>query len=198
MQTRYGPAEERYRYARPADIATITRMLADEEVGRWLWFVPAPETSLDAFFRPFVDGQWESLADAKTPRNAVFIVEDADGAFLGQGAAVAVDGSPRGFEIGYQLPREAWGQGVGTRLAEFLIAWAVHEHDAFRIQAGCLEGNAGSRTILERLGLSLEGTRIDYRLKGEARHTELEYGARVSELGEELLERAKARAAFED
>ena len=113
---------------------------------------------------------------------AVFIVEDGDGAFLGQGAVVEVEGSAGGYEIGFQLPKSSWGRGIGTRLAEFLVAWAVHEHGAHRLQAGCLSGNAGSRKILEKVGLTLEGTRPGYRLKGDVRHDECEYGVRVEEL----------------
>jgi [ribosomal protein S5]-alanine N-acetyltransferase len=197
MQTRYGDQEERYRYARPTDIEAIATMLADPEVGRWLWFVPAPEGALREFFRPLIDAQWQTLADGRVPTHAVFVVESPAGEFLGQGAAVAVEGSAGGFEIGYQLPTAAWGRQVGTRLAEFLVAWAVHEHAAFRIQAGCLDGNIGSQTILERLGLVLEGTRIDYRLKGDVRHSEREYGARVAGLDPQMLARARERAGFE-
>ena len=47
------------------------------------------------------------------------------GDFLGQGAIVAVPGSDRGFEIGFQLSKKAWGRGVGTRLSRFLCGFAV-------------------------------------------------------------------------
>lgn len=197
MQTRYGDGDERYRYARPTDIEAIAAMLADPEVARWLWWLPAPDATIHEFFRPLIDAQWQELADGQAPTQAVFVVEAASGEFLGQGAAIEVDGSADGFEIGYQLCSEAWGRGVGTRLAEFLAVWAVHEHAAYRIQAGCLEGNLASRAILERLGLALEGTRIDYRLKEDTRHNEREYGARVADLDPKMLDRARERAGFE-
>lgn len=198
MQTRFAAGDEHYRFARPTDLAAIFSMLADPEVGRWLWFVPAPEAALRSYFRPLIDAQWQSLADATPPSTAVFVVEDAQGAFLGQGATVAVEGSAGGFEIGYQLPREAWGRGVGLRLAEFLVAWAVRNHGAHRIQAGCLAGNAGSRRLLERLGLVLEGTRPEYRCKGDVRHDECEYGILVRDLDPALLARVEARVQLED
>lgn len=182
MQTRFGSAEERYRYARPADLDTITTTLMDPDVGTWLWFVPAPQATLSAYFSPLVEAQWQSLANGQPPEVAVFVVEDPQGAYLGHGAVVAVEGSPRGFEIGFALNKPAWGRGVGMRLGEFLVAWAVQEHKAYRIQAGCIESNAGSRRILEKLGLALEGTRPDFRTKGDVRHTELEFGARVADL----------------
>ena len=77
----------------------------------------------------------------------------------------------------------AWGRGVATRLAQFLCAYAVHRCEAYRIEGTCLEGNAGSRAILSRLGLcSSKGTRPDYRLRENERHAELLYGARVEDL----------------
>lgn len=193
MQTRFGSDDERYRYARPADIDAIVEMLADEEVGQWLWFVPATPAFLRGYFQPLVDGQWQALADGRPPSVAVFIVEDPDGTFLGQGAVVEVEGSAGGYEIGFQLPKSSWGRGVGTRLAEFLVAWAVHEHEAYRLQAGCLSGNTGSRKILEKVGLKLEGTRPGYRLKADVRHDECEYGVRVEALDADHLTKLAER-----
>ena len=198
LQTRFGSDDERYRYARPTDLPAIADMLGDPEVGRWLWFAPAPRDAYFGFFRPLLDRQWELLADGRAPTTAVFVAEHIDGTFLGQGSALAVEGSAGGFEIGYCLPRAAWRKGVGTRLAQFLVAWSIYAHDAFRIQAGCIAGNVGSRALLEKLGLKLEGVRPEYRLKEEQRHDECEYGARVDDLDDAMLRRAFERAAFDE
>jgi RimJ/RimL family protein N-acetyltransferase len=50
-----------------------------------------------------------------------------------------------------------------------------------------MEGNVGSRRILERLGLSLEGTRPGYRLKEGVRHAELLFGAVAADLDSEPM-----------
>ena len=173
---------ESYRYATSDDLAPIADMLSAAEVGRWLWFTPAPRETYEAFFTPFVDSQSKLLEEGQVPQTAVFAVESLSADFLGQGAVIAVEGSPGGFEIGFQLRQEAWGRGVGSRLAGFLCAYAVHASNAFRIEASCLEGNAGSRAILTKLGLAVEGKRIEYRLKEEVRHSELLFGAPVAGL----------------
>lgn len=163
---------ERYRFSDRGDLEAITDMLSDPEVGRWLWFTPLSPEAIATYFGPLLDAQ-----------DSVFAVEDArDGAFLGQGAILPVAGSPRGFEIGFQLRKEAWGRGVGTRLGRFLQAFAIHRMDAFRLEAGCLAGNAASARILERLGLRLEGTLEGYRLKEGVRHDELRFGATIEDL----------------
>ena len=188
MLTRFTAASESYRYARIADLPAITTMLCDERVGRWLWFTPAPASMFASFFRPMIDGQWEDLALGELPTRAIFVVEDHEGRYLGQGASIAVEGSPGGYEIGFQLCAEAWGRGVGSRLAWFLTAWTAHAgHAPYRIEAACLEGNLGSQKVITGLGLQPEGRRPGYRLKQEVRHTELLFGAPLSELDHERL-----------
>ena len=124
---------ERYRYATRADIPAFAELLSDAEVGRWLWFTPIAPKGVEAYFGPLLDRQAKELAEGETPRTAVFTVEDLHGAFLGQGAVVAVEASPKGYEIGFQLVRTAWGRGVGSRLGQFLCAYAIVRCDAHRI-----------------------------------------------------------------
>ncbi len=173
---------ERYRFSTIEDLPHFGEMLSDPEVGRWLWFTPAPIEMFGQFFRPLIEKQTGELSKGETPPASVFTVEDAEGAFLGQGANLAIEGSPGGFEIGFQLCREAWGRGVGTRLARFLTAFAVHRCGAYRLEGSFLEGNGGSEAILKRLGLRPEGRRPGYRERDGVRHTEVIYGAEVSDL----------------
>lgn len=170
---------ERYRYATRHDMPALVELLADPEVGRWLWFTPISSDGVAEYFGPILDRQAEALTAGLTPRTAVFAVEDLDAHFLGHGAVVEVEMSPHGFEIGFQLMRKAWGRGVGTRLGQFLCAYAIECCEAYRIEAGCLEGNVRSAALLAKLGLELEGTRPGYRLKAGTRHTELCFGREV-------------------
>ncbi len=175
-------ATERYRYATRGDLASLAALLSDAEVGRWLWFAPLTPEGVEAYFGPLLDRQGRELEKRETPLTAVFVVEDSTPEFLGMGAVVAVEGSPRGFEIGFQLARVAWGRGVGTRLGHFLCAYAIERCNAYRIEASCLEGNEHSAAILRKLGLHLEATRPGYRLQQDTRHTELCFGREVHEL----------------
>ena len=77
---------ERYRYATREDIAAFAEMLADPEVGRWLWFTPLPPDAVEAYFGPFIDRQAGELDAGKIPQTAVFTVEDLAGGFLGDRA----------------------------------------------------------------------------------------------------------------
>ena len=83
-------ATEQYRHATRADIPAFAEMLADPEVGRWLWFTPISADEVAAYFGPLLDQQAQALAAGETGGTAIFVVEDLHGKFLGQGAAVAV------------------------------------------------------------------------------------------------------------
>ena len=187
----------RYRYTTRDDLPRIVEMLSDPEVGRYLWFTPATPESIEAYFHPLIDAQSELLARGELPKSAELVVHEREsGAFLGQGAVMAVQGSPDGFEIGYQMPRASWGKGNGSRLARFLTAYALVKCEAHRIQAGTLAGNQASIAILEGLGLRLEGRLREYRLLRGRRWDELVYGAPVAELDTGEIRRWAAAAGL--
>jgi len=180
---------ERYRYAIREDIPAFIEMLSDPEVGRWLWFTPIPPDGVEQYFGPLLDRQATERAAGEMPRTAVFTVEDLHGEFLGQGAVVAVEASPHGCEIGFQLRRTAWRRGVGMRLGRFLCAYVIELCNAYRIEGGCLDGNTRSAALLRKLGLQLEGTRPGYRVKAGVRHTELCFGSEVHRLDTAVFRR---------
>ena len=181
----HGP--ERYRYSTREDIPEFTALIGDPAVGEWLWFAPLPLEGVTQYFGPLLDNQAQVIASGVVPQTVVFSVEDENGKFLGQGAVVPVEMSAGGVEIGFQLHQAAWGRGVGTRLGQFLCAWAIERCDAYRIEGGCLKENIGSQTLLKKLGLTLEGSKPGYRLKGDTRHTELLFGTEVSKMDTTLF-----------
>ena len=44
-------------FATRDDLPRFAEMLSDPEVGRWLWFTPAPREMFEQFFAPLVDAQ---------------------------------------------------------------------------------------------------------------------------------------------
>lgn len=179
-----------YRYATRDDLPKVIEMLADPEVGRWLWFTPASAAEVEAYFHPLLDAQAEVLARGEVPLTAEFVVHEREtSAFLGQGAVIAVEGSPGNYEIGYQMARASWGRGNGRRLARFVTAYAVVVSEAHRIQAGTITGNEASIALLEGVGLRREAVLREYRLLRGRRCDELIYGAPVSELDSVEIQR---------
>ncbi|HLI51682.1 MAG TPA: GNAT family N-acetyltransferase [Thermomicrobiaceae bacterium] len=61
-------------------------------------------------------------------------------------------------ELGYALSRDYWGQGYATEAASASIDFGFQVMRLHRIQAGCVAANTGSVRVLEKIGMTLEGT----------------------------------------
>jgi len=61
-------------------------------------------------------------------------------------------------EIGYALGREYWGRGYMTEAARHALAFGFEHMGLNRIQARCEVDNVGSARVMEKIGMSYEGT----------------------------------------
>ncbi|MGH8877276.1 MAG: GNAT family N-acetyltransferase [Stackebrandtia sp.] len=67
-------------------------------------------------------------------------------------------------EIGAWLAPEATGRGLMTKACVHIIDWAFIERGMNRVEWRCETANAASRSVAERLGMTLDGTlRQSYR-----------------------------------
>ncbi len=73
-------------------------------------------------------------------------------------------------EIGYALAREYWSQGLMSEAVSAIMAFGFGEMKLMRIEARCITANIGSRRVMEKCGMSYEGTlRKSVFAKGEFR-----------------------------
>ena len=61
-------------------------------------------------------------------------------------------------EIGYVISQDYWGKGITTEAAKEIMKFGFERMDLIRIQARCLEENIGSQRVMEKIGMSYEGT----------------------------------------
>jgi RimJ/RimL family protein N-acetyltransferase len=61
-------------------------------------------------------------------------------------------------QFGYCLARDAWGQGYATEAARAIVATALADPAVWRVQAYCDVENPASARVLEKAGLTFEGT----------------------------------------
>ncbi len=73
-----------------------------------------------------------------------------DGAIAGW-VGLFVDGETA--EIGYRFFRSYWGQGYATEAARAVIADAFERLGVVRVKALTMAVNAGSRRVMEKLGM---------------------------------------------
>ncbi len=61
-------------------------------------------------------------------------------------------------EIGYAISRQYWGAGITTEAAAAVLSFGFDQMDLIRIQARCLSQNIASQRVMEKCGMTYEGT----------------------------------------
>jgi ribosomal-protein-alanine N-acetyltransferase len=64
----------------------------------------------------------------------------------------------RAMEFGYWIAEPYWGKGLVVEAARLLIDHVFRSYEVERVQAHCFAANMASYRVLEKLGLSFEGT----------------------------------------
>lgn len=68
-------------------------------------------------------------------------------------------------EIGYDLHRDFWGQGLATEALRAMLAFAFDVLEVHRVEAQTIADNHESTRLLGKLGFQLEGVRREYSLE---------------------------------
>ena len=68
----------------------------------------------------------------------------------------------RRAEVGYDLARAFWGQGIGSEAVRAVLAFGFTELNLNRIEAATIADNHESVNLLKKLGFRLEGLRRGY------------------------------------
>jgi ribosomal-protein-alanine N-acetyltransferase len=61
-------------------------------------------------------------------------------------------------ELGYVLSREYWGKGLMPEAVRAIIAFGFARADLNRIEARCIAANLASARVMEKAGMTYEGT----------------------------------------
>ncbi len=65
-------------------------------------------------------------------------------------------------EVGYVLNPRYWGCGIATEAVSAAVEFAFNELDINRVEAHFIEGNERSRRVMEKCGMTYEGTFRQY------------------------------------
>lgn len=68
----------------------------------------------------------------------------------------------RRAEVGYDLARAFWGQGIGSEAVRAVVAFGFTQMELNRIEAATIADNHESVNLLKKLGFRLEGLRRGY------------------------------------
>ena len=142
-----------------ADKAEFARVTNTPAVMRWLGGVQDAESMAAGFER--IDGYHRDFG------HTLWAVErKADGAILGFCGLKRVNSPGAGdltgdFEVGWRLREDAWGQGFASEAAAASLDFAFDRCGAPHVVALTVEGNAASRKLMTRLGMSRRAD-LDY------------------------------------
>jgi RimJ/RimL family protein N-acetyltransferase len=87
----------------------------------------------------------------------------------------------RRAELGYWLSAATWGRGYATEATRAIVDLGFRELDLARIYAQVLVGNTASTRVLEKLGMTLEGTKRQHVRKGHRLWDVVLYGLLLDE-----------------
>jgi len=142
---------------RLSDIDDVLRYASDPE---WAAFY------LRAYDRGVTEHMVARSVVISWDKEAVFAIE-ADGRVVGL-VSLEVAQESRTAELGYDLARDVWGQGLATEAASAVVDWGFREYGLARIFAEADARNGRSLRVMERLGMTREGVhRRDQIERGE-------------------------------
>jgi [ribosomal protein S5]-alanine N-acetyltransferase len=86
------------------------------------------------------------------------IVYKGDHHFVGTCGFVGWDVDHARAEIGYVLSRKYWGRGLMPEALRAMIAFGFERMGLNRIEARCIAENTASARVMEKVGMTYEGT----------------------------------------
>jgi [ribosomal protein S5]-alanine N-acetyltransferase len=122
----------------------------DGEVTRYLGW--RPHVSLDDARQAMEDRlqEWDSGREFSW-----FIFERSSNRLIG---SISARMESSRVNLGYVLARSSWGQGFMTEAAAAVVSWAFSLPEIYRVWALCDVDNAASARVLEKVGMTREGT----------------------------------------
>lgn len=84
-------------------------------------------------------------------------------------------------ELGYWVGEEFWAQGFASEAAHAVVAYGFETLNLHRIFARAHSDNPGSCRVLERIGMTLEGTQRGHSVRLGVRHDLCLYGLLATE-----------------
>jgi RimJ/RimL family protein N-acetyltransferase len=147
---------------RDGDQAAYIEHLRDKEITDFMILIPFPYTkdNADAWVRHCLE------MSRQHPHVTEFAIRRPDGLLIG-GIGVLLHrgkGSHRG-ELGYWLTKPYRGRGLMTRAVQTIVAYGFETLGLKRIEATAFTHNPASQRVLEKAGLTREGTLAGWHFK---------------------------------
>lgn len=138
---------------RPADAEAMHVYASDPEVARHMLWEPHESLRDSENFLRFVRERY-----ARGDPAGWGLEERETGRFIGTCGMQDWRPEHSRAELGYVLAREHWGRGLMTEAVAAVVDFGFDRIGFNRLEARCLDGNAASARVLEKVGMTREGT----------------------------------------
>ena len=98
----------------------------------------------------------------EVPRRKFQLIVEDDGAAIGNCGIRLDTGSNVTGNMGFEIAPPHWLRGYATEAADSVLAFGFRELKLDRVWAECIGDNAGSRRVLEKIGLTEEAHLRDH------------------------------------
>lgn len=144
------------RRMKKSDAADMFEYASNPAVTRYLTWDVHPNERFTANYLSFLQSRYragEFYDWAITLRN--------DDRMIGTCGFTRFNFSAYSAEVGYVLNPMYWGRGIAPEALARVIRFAFDTLGLNRVEAKCMVGNAASRRVMEKVGMSYEGTARD-------------------------------------
>jgi RimJ/RimL family protein N-acetyltransferase len=144
------------------DVERVTGLLQTPDVAATTLYVPYPYSSEDAATwiatHPHAAELGQSLNWA--------ICDREDGLVMGT-IGIDINAYHNRGMLGYWMGVPYWGQGFTSEAAQAVVDYGFAARGLHRIEATCMPHNIGSSRVMEKAGMTYEGTLREYYRKAD-------------------------------
>ena len=146
---------ERLRMRRllPTDALDMYEYASEKDLTRYLLWDPHPSVQYTREYLEYLEGRY-AVGDFY---DWALILKES-GKMIGTCGFTSLDLQNNCAEIGYVIHHKYHGKGYAPEAAEKVIAFGFDKLALSRISAVCMKENAASLRVMQKLGMSFEGT----------------------------------------
>ena len=158
------------------DVPEVQRLAGAYEIARMTLLIP----------HPYEDGMAEEWIASLRPsyeagEQVTFAVVLREGGDLVGCIGMGLNARDNSGELGYWIGVPYWGRGYCTEAAREMVRYGFEVLGLHRIYANHFGSNLASGRVMQKLGMSYEGTRREHYKKWGEYEDQVEYGLLASE-----------------
>jgi RimJ/RimL family protein N-acetyltransferase len=156
-----------------SDRAGLMSFVRDQDSLKYMMFSMKDEAELDSFLSMAITG---AADPARSEYHCAIALRSTPEECIGCVSLMGSSDNPASSEIGYFIAREFWGQGLTLEASLAIVGWGFTALGLHRVWGKCDSLNTGSARVLEKIGMTLEGTAREHVWLRDHWRSSREYG----------------------